>query len=50
MKAKIDFEVNGDELRIIRHYEKVSQALPIPLADLPEVIKILIRFVKESSV
>jgi hypothetical protein len=50
MKAKIDFEVDGDELHITRYYEKSGITLRVPLADLPEVIKILARFVKEVSV
>ena len=48
MKAKIDFEKDGDELRIIRHYEKASQCLRVPMEDLGDIIQILIRFCKES--
>ena len=48
MKAKIDFERDGDELRIIRRYGKIDQAFRVPLEDLPEIIQILIRFVKEA--
>ena len=47
MKAKIEFAKNGDELRITRYYEKVGQSLSVPMDDLSEIIRVLIRFETE---
>ena len=48
MKAKIDFEVENRELKITRYYGTQGFAIRLPLEDLPEVVQILLRFIKEA--